>query len=137
MYVCWECWRAEMKFKWAFFFQVLVEIFSTRDECRDIFENSKIRKIRKIRTIRTILACGNVNMLAHVRTELLFCTPNSYFARQFTFPHAYACKQRKCLILKSVKSNSLIHKKINWSINLANYKNACLLLSFSKMLSAR
>ena len=36
----------------------------------------------------------------------LFCTR----AEILTLPHAYACELRKCLILKSVKSNSLIHK---------------------------
>ena len=40
MYVCFECWRAEMNFKRAIFFRVLVQIIflgrdfvSTRGEC--------------------------------------------------------------------------------------------------------
>ena len=55
MYVCWECWHAEMKFKRVFFFQVLVEIFSmyfsTQDECRDIRRVSRkiVEKSKKAR----------------------------------------------------------------------------------------
>ena len=66
MYVCWECWRAEMEFKAAFFFQVLFEIFSTyffdtrrmSRHFRRIFrpERSEGRKIhRKCRDIRRVL----------------------------------------------------------------------------------
>ena len=48
MYVCRECWRAEMKFKWAFFFKCLLRFFQnifrheTFVECRKIVE--KIEK---------------------------------------------------------------------------------------------
>ena len=40
MYVCWECWRAEMKFKRAFFSRAFFDFFDyflTLDECLDIF----------------------------------------------------------------------------------------------------
>ena len=61
MYICWECWRAEMKFKRAFFFQVLVEIFSTyfstRDECRDIRRVLRkiVEKIKKSTRKKSLL----------------------------------------------------------------------------------
>ena len=61
MYICFECWRAEMKFKWAFFFQVLVEIFSmyfsTQDECRDIRRVSRkiVEKIEKSTRKKSLL----------------------------------------------------------------------------------
>ena len=47
------------------------------------------------------LACRKIIQLAHVQKILLFCTP-----------------MKKCLILKSVKSNSLIHKYIYNSNNV-------------------
>ena len=59
MYVCWECWRAEMKFKRAFFFEWLSRLFwrfeifstyfSTQDKCRDICRVSRkiVEKIKK------------------------------------------------------------------------------------------
>ena len=65
MYVCWECWHAEMKFKRAFFFQVLFEIFlmyfSTQDECRDIFDvffGPSVARVEKfVENVETFVEC--------------------------------------------------------------------------------
>ena len=68
MYVCWECWCAEMKFKRAFFFRVLVEIFSMyfsiQDECRDIFDEffgPSVARVEKfIENVETFIECQKI-----------------------------------------------------------------------------
>ena len=56
------------------------------------------------------------------------CEQINISARQFTFLHAYACEQRKCLILKSVKSNSLIHKIVFNGVKQINVLFICLFI---------
>ena len=47
MYVCWQCWHAEMKFKRGIFFQVLVEIFSTKFSTQDEVSRKIVKKLKK------------------------------------------------------------------------------------------
>ena len=81
MYDCFECWRAEMKFKGAFFqvLEIFLTYFFTRDKYQDIFNEFFRPSIVRVKNVETFVKCQGIVEKIETSTLLKFHWSKSTF----------------------------------------------------------